>query len=154
LRYSEAVVSSMAAALTTVLRARGDKRILLIGYSGGGVLATLLTRRVDNVVAVITVGANLDVAGWANAHRYTPLAGSLDPARLRPASATQTLIPELHYVGSDDAVVPPALLHGYARNRPGVQVIEWPGFGHVCCWVDVWPQVLARVGDAAASRPP
>lgn len=138
-RYSDAVVTSMAAALD---RARGDARrpVRLIGHSGGGVLATLLARRVRRVDGVITIGANLDVAAWAALHRYTPLAGSLDPMALPHAE-----VRERHLVGSDDRNVPPALLRRYARGRRNVEVIERPRFDHLCCWVEAWPDLLANL---------
>ena len=137
-RYSDAVVASMAAALERAAGA-AHRRILLIGYSGGGVLATLLARRLPGVDAVITIGANLDVAAWAALHRYTPLRGSLDPVAL-----PQAHVHERHLVGSDDRNVPPALLERYARGRRNVEVIERPRFDHTCCWVDAWTDMLAK----------
>lgn len=138
-RYSEAVVESMARALA---RSRdGAARLVIFGHSGGGVLAVLLAQRVPGVEGVVTVGANLDVAAWATLHEYSPLAGSLDPARLIPSTVGQP-VAERHYVGSNDRVVPPYQLREYARGRSEVTVIEWPGFDHTCCWPDVWRDVL------------
>jgi pimeloyl-ACP methyl ester carboxylesterase len=62
-RYSTTVVDSMAAALTRHSQAQGNPRLVLVGYSGGGVLAVLMASRVPNVVGVITVAANLDTEG-------------------------------------------------------------------------------------------
>jgi hypothetical protein len=138
-RYSAAVVASMATALDRALGG-AQRRIVLIGYSGGGVLATLLSRRVPDVDAVITIGANLDVAAWAALHRYTPLAGSLDPVVLPHAD-----VRERHLVGSDDRNVPPALLERYARGRRNVEVIERPRYDHVCCWVEAWTDLIAEL---------
>ena len=45
-RYSESVVASMTAAVNGVLDASRATRIMLIGYSGGGVLALLVAQRV------------------------------------------------------------------------------------------------------------
>jgi pimeloyl-ACP methyl ester carboxylesterase len=146
-RYSEAVVASMAAALRAATASRGDGRVRLVGHSGGGVIAVLLAQRLPDVVAVITVGANLDVARWAALHHYTPLAGSLDPARLPAPGAGAARVPEFHYVGGDDRVVPPEVLRGYAQRRAGARVIEWPRFDHVCCWIDAWPGILAKLDD-------
>jgi len=146
-RYSEAVLTSMARALAVALDERADKRVLFIGHSGGGVLATLLARRVPQSTAVITVGANLDVAAWATLHDYTPLNGSLDPARLSRSHTDASAVPEHHFVGSNDRVVPPELVRSYARNRAAVELVEWPGFDHVCCWTEVWEQVLARLAE-------
>lgn len=138
-RYSDRVVQSMASALSAA-RSSGTP-VVLIGHSGGGVVAVLLARRIDDVEAVVTIGANLDVAAWAALHRYAPLSGSLDPAGLPPAMAPQ----EQHHVGSADRVVPAAQLRAYARGRPNVEIVEWEGFDHVCCWSDVWTEILATV---------
>jgi hypothetical protein len=139
-RYSNAVVVSMGAALGRALGGEARRPVRLIGYSGGGVLATLLAHRVPDVESVITIGANLDVAAWTALHSYTPLGGSLDPAALPPSQ-----VPERHLVGSDDRNVPPALLRRHARNRANVEVIERPRFDHVCCWVEAWTEILAKL---------
>ena len=144
-RYSEAVVESMARALEASLDGSDGTRVVLFGHSGGGVLAVLLGHRMPRAAAIVTVGANLDVAGWAALHGYTPLVGSLDPAQSPPTAGEGQALPERHFVGSDDRVVPPALVRNYARNRPAAIVIEWSGFDHVCCWADAWRQVLATV---------
>jgi pimeloyl-ACP methyl ester carboxylesterase len=143
-RYSESVVESMAEALRAALEPSGSPRIVLIGHSGGGVLAVLLAHRLPRVAAVVTIGANLDVARWTARHGYSPLAGSLDPTRLPPATRVPP-VPEFHYIGSDDRVVLPGELREYARGRAGVEVIEWPGFDHACCWGEAWRDILAAL---------
>lgn len=138
-RYSEAVVTSMAAALQAFLGPRTDRKLALVGYSGGGTVATLLAERLPQTVAVITLAANLDVTRWAQHHGYSPLEGSLDPARRPdlPASIVQR-----HYAGGRDANVPAALLRAYAAARPAAAMIEIADFDHVCCWREQWPRIL------------
>ena len=139
-RYSAEIVDSMAAA---IVNSRQDaySEIVLIGYSGGGVLAALLESEVPGVVAVVTVAANLDVGAWAEHHGYDPLTGSLDPIKTPKTSA----IRHFQYVGGRDAVVPPELSVGYAASHPGVELIEVPEFDHKCCWEEIWPAVLDRL---------
>ena len=79
-RYSEEIVSSMTEAVRTTARRANAQKVRLVGYSGGGVLAVLIAERLDNVAAVITVGANLDTDAWTRHHGYLPLSGSLNPA--------------------------------------------------------------------------
>ncbi|HEY3067056.1 MAG TPA: alpha/beta fold hydrolase [Methylomirabilota bacterium] len=143
-RYSETVVASMAAALRTVLDADGVTRVAWFGYSGGGTLALLLAPRFPETVAVVTIAANLDIDAWADLHRYDRLAGSLNPARAPTAAA----IPQRHYAGGRDRVVPPSIV---ARGPipPGTLTIV-PGYDHTCCWTELWPMVLAEVGRLAA----
>ena len=49
-RYSDEIVSSMTDVVrTTALQAKA-RSVVLVGYSGGGVLAVLIAERLDNVV--------------------------------------------------------------------------------------------------------
>jgi len=143
-RYSDSVIESMAAAITVARGSRDTRPVILLGHSGGGVLAVLLAHRVNDVIAIVTVAANLDVAEWATFHGYSSLAGSLDPARLAREDG-RNAIPERHFVGSDDRVVPPWIVRSYGKNRAGVTITEWPGFDHVCCWTSVWLDIVATL---------
>ena len=79
-RYSDEIVSSMTEVVRTAALQAKARSVVLVGYSGGGVLAVLIAERLDNVAAVITVGANLDTDAWTRHHGYLPLTGSLNPA--------------------------------------------------------------------------
>lgn len=144
-RYAEAVVASMATTIEDWIAARGgtvsarQPAVVLVGYSGGGTLAVLLAARLPRAVAVVTIAANLDVAAWAGHHRYSPLAGSLDPARQPPLPPA---VAQWHFVGARDEVVPGVLQAGYLRRNPGARQIEVQHQDHVCCWVSLWPALL------------
>ncbi|HRP95470.1 MAG TPA: alpha/beta hydrolase [Rhodocyclaceae bacterium] len=140
-RYGEEVVAAMAGAITAFVRERGFGELVLIGHSGGGTLAVLLAERLERTVALVTLAANLDIDAWAAMHGYTPLAGSLNPASRAPLPPS---IAQLHYVGSADRNVPPALVRDYARRQAAAPVVEVPGFDHACCWVSAWPELLER----------
>jgi hypothetical protein len=142
-RYSDSVVSSMAAALRPHLARRAAERVAFIGYSGGGALSMLLAARVPETAAVITLASNLDTDAWTAHHRYLRLTGSLNPAAQAP------LPPRLyqrHYVGARDRVVPPHVLSGGLVDRATVVLV--PGFDHVCCWERLWPSILADLARA------
>ena len=139
-RYSAAVVSSMTAALRRIVGAGGVERIVLVGYSGGGVLAFLLASEVPETTDLVTVAANLDIDAWADLHDFTRLAGSVNPARRPPLPPA---IRQRHYVGGRDQVVPRAVT---ARGPiPPDSIVEIRGYDHVCCWKDLWPRVLASI---------
>ena len=82
-RYSGQIVASMAAVIDHYVAANPSRGVVLIGYSGGGVLAVLIAPLV-HASAVVTIAANLDVEAWARWHQYTPLSGSLNPAAQPP----------------------------------------------------------------------
>jgi pimeloyl-ACP methyl ester carboxylesterase len=145
-RYSDEIVSSMAAVVGTAALQAKARSIVLVGYSGGGVLAVLIAERLNNVSAVITVGANLDTDTWTRHHDYLPLSGSLNPA----TSTAEHPWPETHLYGTRDETVPPATAEAYFKRYPGAlrRVVE--ANDHVCCWVEQWPQLWQEITAAAA----
>lgn len=133
-RYSEAVVDSMAMAARRVRQARAAERIVWLGYSGGGVLAVLLAARLPETAGVVTVAANLDVDAWADRPGWSPLTGSLNPARLAPLPGG---VYQRHYAGGRDRTVP------VTRSARTVGLVVVPDYDHRCCWTVLWPAVLA-----------
>lgn len=142
-RYSLAVVDSMAVALERTLEQRGYRRVVLIGYSGGGVLATLLAHRIEGVDRLVTVAANLDVRAWTDHWGYSPLTGSLDPARVIQNSD----LPQVHFAGGADTQVPPSLNRPFVE-RLGHSLTVVDSFDHRCCWLDAWPELLGYANSA------
>ena len=145
-RYSDEVVSSMTEAVRTAVRQAQAPSVVLVGYSGGGVLAVLIAERLDNVAAVVTVGANLDIESWTKQHSYLPLTGSLNPA----ASMAGHRWPETHLYGARDENVPPATTDAYFRRFPNAkrQIVETND--HVCCWVEQWPDLWKQLSTTSA----
>lgn len=141
-RYAPEVVASMAAALRDFLRDEPYPDLVFFGHSGGGTLAVLLAEHFGQSRAVVTLAANLDVAGWTRLHGFSPLAGSLDPARRPPLPGG---ILQWHLAGADDKQLPPHLAQGYATRHPDAQISVHPDQDHACCWLNVWPQVLERL---------
>ena len=96
--------------------------------------------RLDNVAAVVTVGANLDIDAWTQYHGYLPLTGSLNPA-------TSTAVhrwPETHLYGVHDENVPPATADAYFKRFPQAQR-RLEANDHVCCWVEQWPELWKQL---------
>jgi hypothetical protein len=141
-RYGEVVVDAMDQALDHLVSERGIDGLVLIGHSGGGLLARLLAGQREDVQALVTIAANLDHAAWTHHHGYLPLAGSLDLADAPPLDAG---ILQWHLVGSRDRLVPTALVQRGARHDPHARVEVVDGFDHRCCWVEAWPGLLERL---------
>jgi len=140
-RYSEQVVSSMTDAIRQVVHHADARKIVLVGYSGGGTLAVLIAERLDNVAAVITISANLDTESWTNQQQYLPLEQSLNPAK----STHEHPWPEIHLHGARDSVVPTATTAGYFQRYPAAKPVIIDRYDHVCCWVDRWPNLFATL---------
>jgi pimeloyl-ACP methyl ester carboxylesterase len=120
---------------------------VLIGYSGGGALAMLVAERVANVSAVVTIAGNLDTEAWTRLHAYSPLSGSLNPARRAPLPSR---IAQLHLTGGKDKNVPVALIEPVVRRQPHAELRVYDDADHGCCWAREWPRVLE---DIARQRP-
>ena len=137
-RYSIAVIDSMVAVAAAKSAGRPT---VLIGHSGGGTLALLMAPRMSNVVGVITIAGNLDVAAWTSHHGFSALTGSLNPATNFAATAS---VPQIHYVGAIDEVVPSYLTQQLKSKLPVNSVDIIAEFDHDCCWSAAWPDLLER----------
>jgi pimeloyl-ACP methyl ester carboxylesterase len=141
----------MANAIDRVRQPRHSE-IVLIGHSGGGTLAALLESRVEGVVGVITVAANLDIDAWTEFHNYDPLVGSLNPIQ----QSRNMTVTHLQYIGGRDTTVPLSTSIVYANAQPNVELIRYEKFDHACCWEREWPAILeqlsTRLGNLARQQ--
>lgn len=138
-RFSEEVIQSTNEVVNLLKAKYHAQNISLVGYSGGGAVATLVAARRHDVVGIITIAGNLDHQYWTQTQHLSPLAGSLNPADFADDLHT---IPQLHYVGAEDKVMPVAVAQAYKRhfkNADRVKIIEVSGFSHQCCWLEEWP---------------
>lgn len=137
-RYGSAVLSSLNQAIAS--RQQPEQKLELIGYSGGGVLAALLAAGRDDVANLRSLAAPLDVAAWVAHHRISPLTESDDPTRHLPVLQS---IPQLHFAGQDDAIVPPAIQQGFLQklNSRCAELRLLPTSHHQG-WHAGWPGLL------------
>lgn len=143
-RYAPEAVESLDRAIDTLKSATGARRLVLVGYSGGGVVAALLAARRTDVAGFVTVAADLDVDYWVQRDQLAPLTGSLDPVTLVDRLAA---VPQVHFVGGRDRVVGADVVRAYVARLPspnGAAVVEIADYDHRCCWADSWPALLAR----------
>lgn len=144
-RFAPEVIEANSHAIDALKQRFGASRLTLVGYSGGGAVAALVAARRQDVVRLITVAGNLDHRTWAALHRVPPLHGSLNPADAWNALQD---VPQLHFVGGKDRNIRAEVAESYLARfppgqRPEMQIV--PEFDHVCCWVEQWPALLARV---------
>jgi len=151
-RYSERVVSSMAEAVRKLQQSAGAKNIRLFGHSGGGTLALLIAERIPEVTHIVTLAGNLDTEAWIDHHGYTPLYGSLNPAR---RERLRDSVAQWHFIGRNDSVIPPSIVKRFIQLQPSAFAAEIGTFTHGCCWEKIWPNVLSALNSddtlAAAS---
>ena len=144
-RYSPQIVASLETVIQRVAADRSQEELVLIGYSGGGVLAMLLAERLPETRAVVTVGANLDIDAWTEYHNYSPLTGSLNPASRSPLPSS---IHQFHIVGAEDNEVPPRITEAVVNQQPDSVYLVYPQFDHTCCWLEIWPEILQQVAQS------
>jgi dienelactone hydrolase len=131
-RFSESALAAADTAVEALKRRTGAHRVVLVGWSGGGVIAAGLAARRSDVAGLVTFAAPLDVQAWTRAQGLSPLALAPEIADLgrRPLPVDQA-----HFLGAADRVVPPSTAEGVARAMAGqggrVEVVDET---HDCCW--------------------
>ena len=148
-RYGEDVLASMEAALSRLLADQPRAAIGWIGYSGGGTLAALLAPRFAESRFLVTLAANLDTHGWAASQRIALSSDTANPADGPPLPPS---IRQRHFAGSEDTVVPSAFTARGAAGLGGALTLI-QGYGHVCCWLNAWPALLAETIAAQEAQP-
>jgi hypothetical protein len=141
-RFSEEVIESTSQALDQLKAHFQVEQLVLIGYSGGGAVATLVAAQRADVVRLVTVAGNLDHQVWTQLHGISPLTGSLNPA---DKWLNLSHILQLHLVGSNDKVITPEVSASYLHrflDDSKVKVRLLDGFDHHCCWLEAWPQPM------------
>lgn len=133
-RYSDLVVRSMSRAITAMKIRYQASQIRLIGFSGGGTVATIVAALRDDVELLVTVAGNLDHKRWTDFNEIDPLDGSLNPIDF---SKSLEAVPQVHLIGERDEVVPGSVLTsylGHMKKLDHVQSYIVQGADHTCCW--------------------
>jgi pimeloyl-ACP methyl ester carboxylesterase len=133
-RFSEGVIDSINHAIAVLkVRYKADK-IRLIGFSGGGAIATIIASKRGDVALLVTVAGNLDHKQWTDLNHSEPLYGSLNPVDF---VSRLDVVPQIHLVGDRDDVVPTTVLASYlarlkSLDKVHIQIVN--GADHTCCW--------------------
>lgn len=133
-RYSQAVVDSMDRAVTAMKLRFHAKKVRLIGYSGGGAVASIIASKRPDVDLLVTVAGNLDHKQWTQFNHSEPLSGSLNPADYGDSLSK---VAQVHLVGERDDVVPGSVLTSYLgqlKDLDNVRSYIIQGADHTCCW--------------------
>lgn len=144
-RFSSAVIDSTVEALDALKRRYKANHLRLTGYSGGAAVAILAAARRSDIEALISVAGNLETDLWTRHHRISPLTGSLNPA---DSAAALHGLPQWHFVGARDRIIPPIMAQAYATRFPPsapLQLLIKPDYDHHCCWVEHWPTLLQEI---------
>jgi hypothetical protein len=112
-RFSTGVVASYNQALDQLKRQRGVQHFHLVGYSGGGAVAMALAGQRQDIDQVVTIAGNVDPLAWIELHNLTPLGDVVNPLDF---AARLSSLPQRHFVGAKDKVVPPVLAKAFVQK--------------------------------------
>ena len=142
-RFSQQALNSYMRYLDEIKMRFGTANFELIGYSGGGVMAALIAAQRDDVTNIRTIAAPLDTTAWTREKGFRPLAGSLNPVMFSHELST---IPQIHYIGTNDKIVPVGTLKSYAsrvQNHANcVQLKTIPNATHRVRLVNNWTKLV------------
>lgn len=131
--FSDTTIISINQGIDQIKKSFGASRINLVGYSGGGVIALLASLKRNDIQQIITIASNIDTKAWTALHNLSPLNSQ------NPADYASQLIktPQIHYLGSNDEIVPPKISEEYFKHfaEPNnITRITVENFSHGCCW--------------------
>ena len=137
-RFSPEIVDVMAEAVNQIA---GNQQVVLIGYSGGAQIAGLISVLYPEIKVkkAITIAGNLDHVAWMEYHHLPKLDKSLNLGDYKTEFSN---IPQVHYVGQKDDVLPPKLAYEFVQNPDLVKEIK--GATHGSGWEQIYPLVWAE----------
>ncbi len=137
-RYGDRAMQLITEALVSLMQTTNTRRLYIVGYSGGGVVAKLLEKHLDGLECIVTLAAPLDLDAWTSRLRISPLQTKKSQA------STQKSTPEVissHYIGDQDKLVRLSDLGSYAVPSPHNSVISLPGVSHNQGWLHHWSNI-------------
>ena len=110
----------------------------LIGFSGGGAIVSLLASRRNDILSLRTLSGNLDHVTLNAEKRVSQLTGSLNPIDFAESLKS---IPQIHFSGERDKVVPSWVARSFVRRFDGDPCIRSKivrGVSHLEGWSKIW----------------
>ena len=113
----------MNAALDRLKSRFAVEQFELVGYSGGAAIALILAGSRNDVTQVQTIAGNLDPVKWAELMQLAPFSKPVTPLAFRDKLRA---LPQRHFIGLNDKVVPPQMLRVYTTQLQGncLEVVE------------------------------
>lgn len=134
-RFAPEIINSEYEAIKQIA---GNNPVILIGFSGGAQIAGLVASAKNglNVKKIITIAGNLDHQTWTTFHKLPSLNESMNLADYQERFKQ---IPQIHYVGSEDKVIPPHLTRNFIENATQIKIIK--GATHNNGWEQIYPEI-------------
>jgi len=140
-RFAPEVIAAVNQAVDQVAARAPGQLVNLVGYSGGGAVAVLVAARRHDVASIRTVAGNLDHAEVNRLAGVSPMPGSLNAI---DAAGSVASIPQVHFSGAKDRVVPPLIAQRFAQASGSscVRAVIVSGADHDDGWAERWRDLL------------
>ena len=137
-RFAPEVINAEYEAIKNIA---GNNPVILIGFSGGAQVSGLAATAKPglDVKKIITIAGNLDHLAWTQYHNLPPLNESMNLESYRKQFAK---IPQIHYVGSNDEVMPSVLVREFISNDD--LIVEVNGASHNEGWGKIYNKVWSE----------
>lgn len=134
-RFAPEIINAEFAAVKQIA---GKHQIILVGFSGGAQIAGLISAAKTglNIKKIITIGGNLDHTSWTAYHNVISLSESLNLENYRKQFMQ---IPQHHYVGENDTVIPPKLVQNFVMNNSLITIVA--NASHSEGWQAIYPLI-------------
>ncbi len=120
-RFSKQIINSMEKSVHLLAKKARTNNVILIGYSGGAQVAGLVAvRNPQKIQKIITIAGVLDQEAWTTYHQDTPLTESLN---LKDFQTIFKQLPQKHYVGENDKVVPIELTKTFVDDDSKIVIV-------------------------------
>lgn len=154
-RFAPEIIQAYNNALDNIKATNEITEFNIIGFGGGGAIATILAAGRDDIKTLRTVAAPLDHIAATKLHdKETNLTGSLNPVDF-----TEQLkdVPQHHFIGKIDYMIPPVVYNSYAQSMTdgkclNVTLVENADNMHG--WVEQWKALLALPVECTSPAEP
>lgn len=120
-RFSKKIIDSSYKVINGLKKKAKAEDVILIGYSGGASVAGLIAvKDPKSVKGVLTIAGVLDHKAWTDYHGDTPLSES---ENLIEHKKVFDVIPQHHFVGEKDDVVPPKLVQDFVNDDERITLL-------------------------------
>lgn len=141
-RFTSEVIAAMDEALDDMKIRHDITGFHLIGFSGGGNVAALLAARRNDIISLRTVAGNLDHALLHDIHDVSQIPDSLNA---KDIAHQINHIPQHHFIGEKDKVVPPEIAQSFIEASSKTSCIRSTTVAdatHQKFWSEIWPALL------------
>ena len=117
------------------------QRIELVGFSGGAVVAVVLSARRSDVITLRTVAGNLDHDYVNKFHHVSPMNESLNASDF---AHNLKAIPQMHFISTKDPIIPPVVIKKFVEIQESncAHYYEYEHATHEEGWGLDWKSLL------------